>query len=76
MVHDEPVGQIIEEVIARTGTSTLAMIKVKSIHRRDAIRVPDARGSRRGSAIRGPGARRGRPVRDDALRRVAEIVNS
>ncbi len=76
MVHDMPVGQIIAEVIARMGSGTLALKRLSEAavegRPHQFLTPEEAAGARQGAL----GSRRGRPVSDDALRRVAEIVKA
>lgn len=76
MVHDMPVGQIIESVIGRTGPATLAEIRWNEAaaegRPHEYLTPEEAAAARRGAV----GARRGRPVSDAVLQRVAEIVKN
>ena len=77
MVHELPLGQIIDEVIARTATGFLALYRAHQAAlagRPHQFLTPDEAAATRAGARRG--SRRGRPVSDEDLRDVAAIVQT
>ena len=74
MVHDLPAGQIMNQVLARTATGTVALVKLAKASAEGKpyeYLTPDELGGAKQGAL---GHRRGRPVKDEALARVAQIV--
>jgi hypothetical protein len=75
-VHDLPLGAILDEVIARVGASTLALVRAHQAavagRPHQFLSPEEASRARRGAAV----SLRGKPVRDEDLRLVAEIVRS
>jgi hypothetical protein len=77
MVHELPLGRIIDEVIARTATGFLALYRAHQAAlagRPHQFLTPDEVAATREGARRG--SRRGRPVSDEDLRDVAAIVRT
>ncbi len=76
MVHDLPLGKIIDEVIARTATGFLALYRAHQAaqaRRPHQFLTPEEADTARAGALT---SRRGRPVSNEALRAVAEIVRT